>query len=442
MEFFINEIHAVSDYFKRVDNGNNERVDIVIAKDESDNDKPRHLIITGINGTGKTVLLEGVNQWLRDYFSKNFTMIEVNKDDMVSVELSHYHKFDESKNKVAYFEPLYITESEMFRPARGLNMYDYTDLFIRIANNSDVLRDNLFEALQALYVEEFENFEFDVAEDCGKIKLIGREPFSITHMSSGHYSFLNVYCHIRFTQVAFNWENDVIWDVLPDKITTCIELIKKISSKVDEYKLTYTGKHARPLAAMHEGEPKRIEALKEARSIAESRRNNPAGRSRKRDRDLILDISHANSAVKNQDYKKVLDELPDIGIAKEFRQVSEILQQCSDMLLGGKTSHEDFPLIVLIDEPESHLHIALQREVMPYLAKRFHNVQFIIATHSPFVITSLPDATLFNMENRKPLRNDLTLYSYESVVEGWFGLYLCSNDTKEKYEEFKKLADS
>ncbi|MDR1410279.1 MAG: hypothetical protein LBJ12_08510 [Oscillospiraceae bacterium] len=37
---------------------------------------------------------------------------------------------------------------------------------------------------------------------------------------------------------------------------------------------------------------------------------------------------------------------------------------------------------------------------------------------------------------------DLTLYSYENVIEGWFGLYLCSDDTKKKYDEFKRLAES
>ena len=102
---------------------------------------------------------------------------------------------------------------------------------------------------------------------------------------------------------------------------------------------------------------------------------------------------------------------------------------------------KDFPLIILIDEPESHLHIALQRTILPYLVQCFSNAQFIVASHSPFIITSLPDATLFNMENRECLIADLTLYSYQNIVEGWFDLNLYSNETVALFKKFKELAE-
>lgn len=41
--------------------------------------------------------------------------------------------------------------------------------------------------------------------------------------------------------------------------------------------------------------------------------------------------------------------------------------------------------IVLIDEPESHLHPAWQRRLGGWLVEHFPNVQFIVATHSPFI---------------------------------------------------------
>jgi predicted ATP-binding protein involved in virulence len=45
--------------------------------------------------------------------------------------------------------------------------------------------------------------------------------------------------------------------------------------------------------------------------------------------------------------------------------------------------------IVLIDEIDMHLHPLWQKEVLKALAKTFPNLQFIVTTHSPYVITHL-----------------------------------------------------
>ncbi len=47
------------------------------------------------------------------------------------------------------------------------------------------------------------------------------------------------------------------------------------------------------------------------------------------------------------------------------------------------------PGIVLIDEIELHLHPSWQQSVLPTLHKIFPNVQFIVTTHSPQVLTSI-----------------------------------------------------
>ena len=45
--------------------------------------------------------------------------------------------------------------------------------------------------------------------------------------------------------------------------------------------------------------------------------------------------------------------------------------------------------IVIIDEIDLHLHPSWQRTLMPTLNSIFPNIQFIITSHSPFVIQSL-----------------------------------------------------
>ena len=49
----------------------------------------------------------------------------------------------------------------------------------------------------------------------------------------------------------------------------------------------------------------------------------------------------------------------------------------------------DRPSILLLDEIETHLHPAWQRRVLPAMQRLFPKAQIFIATHSPFVISSL-----------------------------------------------------
>jgi predicted ATP-binding protein involved in virulence len=57
--------------------------------------------------------------------------------------------------------------------------------------------------------------------------------------------------------------------------------------------------------------------------------------------------------------------------------------------------------IVMIDEIEMHLHPSWQQTVLPDLQKTFPNVQFIISTHSPQVVTTVPSKRIRIIENGK-----------------------------------------
>jgi predicted ATP-binding protein involved in virulence len=50
--------------------------------------------------------------------------------------------------------------------------------------------------------------------------------------------------------------------------------------------------------------------------------------------------------------------------------------------------------IVLIDEVDKHLHIKLQKEILPALFTLFPNVQFIVSSHSPFLSMGLAEVAL------------------------------------------------
>lgn len=74
------------------------------------------------------------------------------------------------------------------------------------------------------------------------------------------------------------------------------------------------------------------------------------------------------------------------GEACIITMFGEILHQADNL---GKFS--DISGIVIIDEVDKHLHIKLQKEVLPKLFVMFPNIQFIISSHSPFVSMGLSD---------------------------------------------------
>jgi len=51
--------------------------------------------------------------------------------------------------------------------------------------------------------------------------------------------------------------------------------------------------------------------------------------------------------------------------------------------------------VVTLDEPENHLHPEMQKTLLPNFLKAFPRVQFIVATHNPFIISSESDSNVF-----------------------------------------------
>lgn len=76
--------------------------------------------------------------------------------------------------------------------------------------------------------------------------------------------------------------------------------------------------------------------------------------------------------------------------------------------------------IVLIDEIEKHLHITLQKEILPKMFALFPNVQFIVSSHSPFLnmglSTDLPkNHRIFDLDNNGISCSAIQNERYEEV---------------------------
>lgn len=96
--------------------------------------------------------------------------------------------------------------------------------------------------------------------------------------------------------------------------------------------------------------------------------------------------------------------------------------------------------VVLIDEIDAHLHISLQKKILPFLSQSFPEIQFIVSTHSPFVITSTNnDTVVYDLSTGEFFEEDLSQYSYESVIKGLFHVNPISSETKNSIETLKTL---
>lgn len=90
--------------------------------------------------------------------------------------------------------------------------------------------------------------------------------------------------------------------------------------------------------------------------------------------------------------------------------------------------------IVLIDEIETHLHLELQKIILPFLTELFPNIQFIISTHSPFILNSTENAVIFDLETGKLVQDGLAGFPYDGIVESYFDTDKLSNDMREKLD--------
>jgi len=93
--------------------------------------------------------------------------------------------------------------------------------------------------------------------------------------------------------------------------------------------------------------------------------------------------------------------------------------------------------VVLIDELELHLHPKWQREVRDKLLATFPNVQFIVTTHSPFIIQSMKPGELINLDP-----DEFAEYadkSIEDISENVMGVDLPQKSMR--YQEMMKAAE-
>lgn len=346
MNYFIKNIH-INKLFHL------ENIDIPIA-----NEKYPHLIITGKNGSGKTVLLNAIADLLEQMKSEEnfFAMLHSrfhHGDYKYNIDNSTDYKLKDSRIRCDIISPLYI-----------LDRYQNGDFIMAF-----------YQADRQVRMIEPDSPQKPILED----ERLVRETVSD--------QFIKFLVDLKFQELL------------------------AISNKQKE--------REQSIKSWFEG----FESVLKGIFLKE---------------DLKLDFDQEKKysfKISFGEQKFGFNEMSD-GFKAAINIVADLILK---MQHNGKLSEAyNKEGIVLVDEIETHLHLELQRIIMSFLTKTFPHIQFIVTTHSPFVLNSIRNVVAFDLENRKPIE-DLTDYSYSSLAEGYFGIRSESNSVRMRLDELKDL---
>lgn len=123
---------------------------------------------------------------------------------------------------------------------------------------------------------------------------------------------------------------------------------------------------------------------------------------------------------------------------------SSILSIYTDLIMRvemWEVTPDNIEGIIFIDEIDAHLHVSLQKQILRFFVKSFPKVQFIVTTHSPFVVTSIEDVVIYDLTANEQV-TDVSSYSYDVVMEEIFKVLPDSHVLTDKLTKIKELSEN
>lgn len=102
------------------------------------------------------------------------------------------------------------------------------------------------------------------------------------------------------------------------------------------------------------------------------------------------------------------------------------------------------PGIVLIDEIDLHLHPAWQKKIVGDMIRIFPNVQFIMTTHSPSILVNVPRENIWILNHNQLYQPQGKTYgrTVEEVLREVMDVNVCPNEILELQQEFDAAVDN
>lgn len=344
-----------------------------------DKNERKHLILTGKNGSGKTSVLEAVVKYIQSFLGEHGTPLD-------HVKMMYEHSLNEI-NKINLLEDSEKNRKKLFDAKNTLDLWERElkslDSGVVLKNTSNTMLKEKYQNGNFIFAYYKADREFQVEEYKNIEKIEFQDKYSIAENPG--IKFTKYLVDLKATQ-AFTKDREK-----SEKIDKWFQGFEDILKKIFEDK---------NLQLKFDDETFQF-------SICETDRE-------------PFDFNTMSSG-----YAAVFDIINDLIIRMEAQ--------------SGLRTEFDMEGIVLVDEIETHLHLELQKEILPILTKIFPNIQFIITTHSPFILSSLDNAVIYDLENKTLVENGLRNLSYEGIVEGYFKVDTLSEELREKFERYKEL---
>ncbi len=349
--------------------------DITIPLSE---EKPKHLILTGRNGSGKTSVLEALASYLNSIKELDIkkTAFEFVKRISKSVVKGYFgiENSNEINNLATNYES---SKDTMIESGIAVDILFSQSLLMLI----DCFKDGEF--ILAYYKAE-RSFNSQMPKHVEKIVL--KDYYSMTE--SPRQLFVKYLLDMKMTEaLARSNGHEEKADIIYQWFVKFEELLRQIFED-DSLKLVFDEDDF----SFH---------------IKEKNRE-------------LFDFNTLSSG-----YAAILDIVLDLIVRMEKKT--------------NKSFVFDMQGVVLIDEIETHLHLELQKNILPMLTTIFPNIQFIVSTHSPFILNSLEDVVIYDLEKNIMVEHGLSDIPYGGVVEGYFNASELSDSLREKYERYKEL---
>jgi predicted ATP-binding protein involved in virulence len=338
----------------------------------------KNLIITGQNGCGKTRLLGQLFRYLQDYFQRK------------------------TKTKAELQERLAFEEKSLKTPGITSNSYKYT------ANKIHSLKEQL---------ERISSEHMMISNSNALFELANKRRFVLRFFDANRLA----------SNIAANGQADSISNVKQAEESLTYE--QDSSTLFEKYLVSYFNLGSYVIAREND-------SAKEQQITAWFNKVQNDLRSLFEDEELTLQYNALEQAFYihqqgkepyrfnqlSSGYSSILSIYADLLMKVELRDIS------ADEITG----------FVLIDEIDAHLHVSIQRKIFSFFDKAFPKIQFIVTTHSPFVVQSVNNAIIYDLSRLEPLE-DLSMYSYESILKGLLGVESTSDILNQQLDEIAQL---
>lgn len=338
----------------------------------------KNLIITGENGCGKTRFLRQLHQYLQHFFKR-----QIQSKEIIQQQLGTTRRTIEQI---------------------GLSHRDY----------------NAYARQEKKYIEQFErasNESMDISDTDALFELVNNNQFILRFFEANRVA----------NNIASNGQVESITNIKNSAQSQNFE--QDSSSQFEKYLVSYYNYGSYIIA--RENNP---EKEKQINAWFEKVQNDL--RDLFEDHELILEYNPEEQAFYILQQGKEPYRFNNLSSG-----YSSILSIYADLLMKVELREipaEDITGFVLIDEIDAHLHVSIQRKIFSFFDKAFPKVQFIVTTHSPFVVQSVNDSIIYDLSKLEPLE-DLSMYSYESILKGLLGVESTSDILNKQLDEMAEI---